>query len=66
MSGSEATKKIREIEKEKNLKKTIIIAFTANVLEEDKDRFKESGMDFHLSKPFDIKKFKEILLKIKN
>jgi len=51
MSGTEATKKIREIEKQNNKKYTPIIAVTANALEGDKDRFLSIGMDDYLSKP---------------
>jgi len=65
MNGIEATKKIREIEKEKNLDRVIIIALTANALEGDKDRFILAGMDYYLSKPLDIEKFKKILDEIK-
>jgi len=49
MSGFEATKLIREINK------TIpIIALTAAVMDEDKARTKKAGMDDHLAKPIDI------------
>jgi len=63
MNGIEATKKIREIEREKHLDHTIIIALTANALDGDKDRFILAGMDYYLSKPLDIEKLKEILRK---
>ena len=56
MNGIEATKKIREIEKEKGLNRTIIVALTANSLEGDEERFLEAGMDMYLAKPLDIKK----------
>ena len=45
MNGIEATKQIREIEKEKNLDRVIIIALTANALEGDKERFILAEMD---------------------
>ena len=64
MNGIEATKKIREIEREKDLDHTIIVALTANALTGDKERFILAGMDYYLSKPLDIEKFKEILRKI--
>ena len=65
MNGIEATKKIREIERELHLEHTIIIALTANALESDKEKFILAGMDYYLSKPLDIDKLREILLKIK-
>ena len=60
MNGIEATKKIREIEKE--TKKHIpIIAVTANALNGDKQKFLQSGFDEYLPKPVDIKLLKEII-----
>ncbi|QFR49179.1 response regulator [Sulfurimonas lithotrophica] len=52
MNGIEATKKIRKIENKNSLKKTPIIAVTANALAEDRNRFLESGMDEYISKPY--------------
>ncbi|GAB6071367.1 hypothetical protein JCM30760_24640 [Thiomicrorhabdus hydrogeniphila] len=49
MSGFEATKLIRE-----HNKKIPIIALTAAVMDEDKARTKEAGMDDHLAKPIDM------------
>jgi signal transduction histidine kinase/CheY-like chemotaxis protein len=65
MNGIEATKQIRIYEQEKNLLPTIIIALTANALEGDKERFILAGMNYYLSKPLNIDKFKEILNSIK-
>jgi len=49
MDGYEATKRIRE--QEASSKRTPIIALTANVLNEDKERCLSSGMDAYLTKP---------------
>jgi len=65
MNGIEATKKIRQIEREQNLDETIIVALTANALEGDKDRFILAGMNYYLSKPLDIEKLKEIFEKLR-
>ncbi len=51
MDGFEATKKIREIEKETGAEPTFIIALTANATQEDKDKCLEIGMDDFVSKP---------------
>lgn len=51
MDGFEATIQIRELEKSKP-KKSIIIAVTAHVLNEHKERCVEVGMDGFISKPF--------------
>lgn len=52
MDGLEATKKIREYEKEIQNRRTYIVALTANALQEDRDRAINSGMDGFIAKPF--------------
>jgi CheY-like chemotaxis protein len=62
MDGFEATKEIREIEKqETNRPYTPIIAFTANTLNNDYHTCISKGMDHLLEKPFSVSKFHEIL-----
>lgn len=53
MNGLEATKNIRQFEKEKETKETEIpiIALTANALERDEDKAKEAGVNAYLIKP---------------
>ena len=51
MDGIEATKKIREFEKRNNLSPIPIVALTANISLEEKDRFIEAGANEYLSKP---------------
>lgn len=51
MDGYEATRRIREIEAERGLQRTPIIAATAHVLEEDRDRCRLAGMNDFLPKP---------------
>ena len=58
MNGIEATKKIRELEKNKH---TSIIAVTANALTGDKERFLKAGFDDYIPKPVDIKLLKEVM-----
>ncbi|HEV7800911.1 MAG TPA: response regulator [Burkholderiales bacterium] len=52
MDGFEATRNIRQIQKEDNLKRIPIIALTANAMQQDRDECLNSGMDDHLSKPY--------------
>ncbi len=53
MDGIEATKKIREIEKERSVSRKIpIIAMTANTMEGDRENYLQSGMNDYVSKPF--------------
>ena len=56
MSGLEATKQIRDFNK--NIP---IIALTANALDNDKDKFLNAGMNAYLSKPLDIQKLKKLI-----
>jgi CheY-like chemotaxis protein len=51
LNGIEATKKILDIEKNRGLVHTPIIALTANALKGDRERFLEAGMDEYLTKP---------------
>ena len=54
MDGIQATKKIREIEMEKRIIPTPIIAITANALAGDREHCLASGMDEYISKPFQV------------
>ncbi len=58
MDGTEATKKIRELEK-KSGGHTPIIALTANAMKGDRERFLACGVDEYLSKPLK----KEVLIR---
>lgn len=53
LDGLEATRRIRRIEKEKNLERTPIVALTAHVRDQDKDKCLDAGMDDFVPKPFD-------------
>ncbi len=55
LNGKESVKRIREIEKERGLKYTPIIALTALSLKGDREKFLEAGMDDYVSKPIDKK-----------
>ena len=60
MDGFEATSEIRKIEdNDKSLGHTPIIAFTANTINNDREKCLQGGMDDMLEKPFDIKEFRE-------
>ncbi len=52
MDGLEATRAIRDLERE-DAKKIPIIALTANAFEEDVERSLQSGLNAHLSKPIE-------------
>jgi signal transduction histidine kinase/CheY-like chemotaxis protein len=62
MDGYEATKLIREIESQKNLTKTIIVALTANAMKGDEEACKAAGMDDYLAKPVRPVNIEKVLL----
>lgn len=51
MDGFEATRIIREIENRENLKRTTIVAFTANAMKGDDEICLKADMDDHIAKP---------------
>lgn len=54
MTGLEATRKIRAIEKEKGLRPIPIVAVTAHAMQGDREKYLEAGMDAYISKPIRI------------
>lgn len=58
MGGIEATQLIRVMEKTKHLRRTPIIAVTANALKGDRERYFEAGMDGYVSKPLSMDSLK--------
>jgi CheY-like chemotaxis protein len=61
MDGLDASVNIRKIEKEQNLKRTAIIALTANTLDNDRDKCLSFGMDEYMAKPFRMSKLHDLL-----
>ena len=60
MDGFEATRKMRKMECEQGLKRTPIIALTANALDADREACLSSGMDDFLVKPIRIKAIRDV------
>lgn len=54
LDGYEATRQIRQIEKEAGMEPVRIVAISANILAGEREKCLESGMDGYLSKPFRI------------
>ncbi|PIE01971.1 MAG: hypothetical protein CSA81_09495 [Acidobacteria bacterium] len=63
MDGFEATRKIRENERTKNLQPIPIIAMTASAMIEDRSRCLDAGMNAYLSKPIDFRQLYMTLVK---
>ncbi len=63
LDGYQATTKIREIEQQKQLKRTPIIAVTAHAHASEKEKCKQAQMDDYLSKPFTINELVKSILK---
>ncbi len=61
MDGFEATRLIRQLEKDR-WQDIPIVAMTANAFDEDKKKALEHGMNGHIAKPFDIDTFAETVL----
>ncbi len=51
MDGYEATAEIRKWEQAQGLKRTRVIALTANAMQEDENASLDAGCDYHLTKP---------------
>ncbi len=61
MDGLEATRQIRQFEKKQGERHAFIVALTANAMESDREKAKESGMDGFIAKPFNPKELLKIL-----
>jgi CheY-like chemotaxis protein len=64
MNGLEATRLIRQMEKEEGRKPVRIIALTANALPADRRACLAAGMDDYLSKPFRFDDFQKAINKL--
>ncbi|MGQ1889524.1 response regulator [Thermophagus sp. OGC60D27] len=60
MDGLEATRIIRQREREWG-QKNLIIGLTANTYDADRDKCINGGMDEYMAKPFDIEQFNQIV-----
>jgi PAS domain S-box-containing protein len=61
MDGFTATQRIRSSERRRGAKRLPIIALTANVMSEDREKCLAAGMDAHLGKPIEPAQMIEVL-----
>jgi CheY-like chemotaxis protein len=58
IDGFEATRQIRQMEKER---RTPIVALTARAMREDEQKCLSAGMDAYLAKPMEVKNLREMI-----
>jgi signal transduction histidine kinase/ligand-binding sensor domain-containing protein/CheY-like chemotaxis protein/HPt (histidine-containing phosphotransfer) domain-containing protein len=61
LDGYEATKQIRAIEKNQELRLTPIVALTAGITKEDEIRCETLGMNDYLTKPYSLSQLEQVL-----
>ena len=61
LDGFEATRQIRRLETSRRLSPVPIVALTAHILEEHRDRGLAAGMDDFLGKPLDCQQLYTLL-----
>jgi len=62
INGFDATKIIRGWEKDNNKKETPIIALTAHIMDEHKEKSLACGMNAHLSKPIELSELRDTIV----
>jgi CheY-like chemotaxis protein len=62
MDGFEATRQLRLFESEHSLKRTPVVALTANAMAEDREACLAAGMDSFLAKPMSKQALREIVM----
>ena len=64
LDGLEATRRIREAERQAGLPRLPVVALTANSALEDRQRCADAGMDAFLSKPFTEEELKAVMASV--
>ncbi|WP_376783228.1 hybrid sensor histidine kinase/response regulator [Stutzerimonas balearica] len=59
MDGFEATRQLREWEASEGRPRTPVVALTAHILSEHRERAREAGMDAHMAKPVELSQLRE-------
>nr|WP_272891785.1 hybrid sensor histidine kinase/response regulator [Stutzerimonas stutzeri] len=61
MDGFEATAQLRTWEASENRRRTPVVALTAHILSEHRERAREAGMDGHMAKPVEMSQLRELV-----
>jgi len=61
LDGFEATAQLRAWEAAENRPRTPVIALTAHILSEHRERARKAGMDGHMSKPVEMSQLRELI-----
>ncbi len=61
LDGFSATQQLRAWERGNQRARTPVVALTAHILAEHKDRARQSGMDGHMSKPVELSQLRELV-----
>lgn len=61
MDGFQATARLRSWEAAEGLPRTPVVALTAHILSEHRERAREAGMDGHMSKPVEMSQLRELI-----
>ena len=61
VDGFEATRRLRQWEKDHNRNRVPVVALTASAMEKDEERCREAGMDSFVAKPVNIEMLRAVL-----
>jgi len=61
LDGFTATERLREWEASQQRPRTPVVALTAHILSEHKERAREAGMDGHMAKPVELSQLRELI-----
>ena len=61
MDGFEATARLRAWEASEGRPRTPVVALTAHILSEHRERAREAGMDGHMAKPVEMSQLRELI-----
>jgi CheY-like chemotaxis protein len=61
LDGFSATEQLREWERREQRPRTPVVALTAHILNEHKERARQAGMDGHMAKPVELSQLRETI-----